>query len=91
MARHSSISPAQTVNNSFTLQQLSNFSGWDPNGTVLNTEFPVPDRCCVSEADNCGLSYNVANATDALRPVGSDQGCADGVRASLELALILAL
>jgi len=45
----------------------------------------VPDSCCVSKEDNCGLSYNVANATDALRPVGSDQGCADGVRDSREI------
>lgn len=62
-----------------TFLNFASANGWDPNGTVLNTEFPVPDSCCSSEADNCGLSYNVANATDALRPVGSDQGCADGV------------
>ncbi|CAG5108643.1 Oidioi.mRNA.OKI2018_I69.chr1.g3889.t1.cds [Oikopleura dioica] len=54
-------------------------NGWDPNGTTLNTEYPVPDSCCVTAAENCGLSYNVKNATDALRPAGSDQGCADGV------------
>lgn len=50
--------------------------GWNPqNNTGMNTEYPVPDSCCVTSFANCGLEYDFNNVVNLLRPVGENKGC----------------
>jgi len=57
--------------------------GWNADGPAPNnTEYPVPDSCCVTfngTENSCGFSYNLLHVEDELRPAGSNQGCADGL------------
>ena len=55
--------------------------GWKPDGPEpKNTEFPVPDSCCVVNKEACGLEYDLVDVKDVLRPVGRNYGCSKGVR-----------
>lgn len=54
--------------------------GWKKDGPPpKNTEFPVPDSCCVENKESCGLSYDLLKVKDELRPKGSNKGCAAGL------------
>ena len=63
-------------------EKISKFQeeGWDSkNATGMNTKYPVPDSCCVEDAEYCGLEYDFDNEVNEVRPVGEDKGCSKSV------------
>lgn len=48
--------------------------GWG-DSPPKNTEYPVPDSCCVTMAESCGLEYDLTQVKDVLRPAGENKGC----------------